>query len=88
MPLQKVNRIMTKGWPCALTALQCHLPSVPAPVDGQCHLAGRTVAYSTELMGEAGREKLKQKGRNYNSKNKVKHAGQRVPVYQSEGEGC
>lgn len=56
MPLQKVNRITTKEWPCALTALQCHLPSVPALVDVQCHLAGKTVVYSRKLMGKAGRK--------------------------------
>lgn len=62
MPLQKVNRITTKGWPCALTALQCHLPSVPALVDGQCHLAGKllfTVANRWVKLGRKAHRKSK-----------------------------
>lgn len=61
MPLQKVNKITSKGWPCALKDLQCHLPSVPALVDVQCHLAGKTVVYSRKLMGKAGRKSSNKK---------------------------
>lgn len=55
MLLQKVNRVTTKGWPCALTALQCHLPSVPALVDGQCHLAGKQLFTAANRWVKLGR---------------------------------
>lgn len=61
MPLQKVNKTTSKGWPCALKALQCHLPSLPALVDVQCHLAGKTVVYSRKVMSKAGRKSSNKK---------------------------
>lgn len=90
MPLQKVNRGTTEVWPCALTALQCHLPSVPTLVDGQCHLAGKTVVYSSKPGTEW--KSWSEKEENGDSRNLGKHTGQRMATQrcvweQSEGEG-